>query len=57
METKLKFIEQFIPLMDFDTIDALLLAIDNVASQIDTNKRRNFMICNTNGLMVSFIII
>ena len=57
METKLKFIEQFIPLMDFDTIDALLLAIDNLASQIDTNKRRNFMICNTNGLMVSFIII
>ena len=56
MEVKLRLIEQFMHLMEFNTVVSLLEAFETILQQCIDKPRNNMAICNTNLLMVSLII-
>lgn len=56
MEIKIKMIEQYIHLMDYDSIQLLLSVFEKLHKEVRTNSRHNFCTCNTNPLAIAFSI-
>ena len=54
MEVKLKLIENFVHLMDFEAILRLLDALDSLVSQNSTAN--SFLFCNQHIILISFIM-